>query len=572
MSKSARCLIKLFALSFLIMLTGCTSTPLIKASLDGDLNEVKKLVAQGNPVNVQDCHTGFDYVCCTPITCAANKNHVDVVKYLHEHGADVNTVDASGHYIGTTKFTPLHYAAYRGNIELTYYLLSKGASISATTSNGWTPLKFAEMRGHTNVKDVLAAELKKKYVQSDRITQPQLASTTTLEQFLPYQTLDVVPQGIATPIDGIWTINQGRMRVEAGRMYFINNVKGVARANMVNIKDIRQTAPRTYSINGFVTYQSKSYYVPGELLVASDKALLLTLYPKPELGLPNGYTEVYTREKLDDDALFAAQLTTITVSTPDKASPLSVPNLNATPDDNAVAIVIGIEKYQSLPSAGFVRSDASLIRDYLKAMGYQERNIEFLTDERATYTGIRKAVETWLPKRINPQSRVTVYYAGHGAPDPQSGDAYIVPYDGDPSYLSDTGYPLKRLYEKLESLPAKQVVVLIDACFSGAGGRGVLAAGARALVRIEKAAPKSNRIAVLTSTQGAQISTSSPEKKQGIFTYFLLKAFQEGNRDLVAVYDYLKPLVENEAKRMNVEQTPSLSPDTENIRGKFNFW
>jgi len=130
------------------------------------------------------------------------------------------------------------------------------------------------------------------------------------------------------------------------------------------------------------------------------------------------------------------------------------------------------------------------MRDYLKAMGYQDRNIEFLIDDRATFSSIRKAVETWLPNRINAKSRVIVYYAGHGAPDPQSGDAYIVPYDGDPNYLPDTGYPLKRLYERLERLPAKQVVVMIDACFSGAGGRGVLATGARSLVRVEKVTPK----------------------------------------------------------------------------------
>jgi len=124
---------------------------------------------------------------------------------------------------------------------------------------------------------------------------------------------------------------------------------------------------------------------------------------------------------------------------------------------------------------------------------------------------------------MNTQSRVTVYYAGHGTPDPQSGDAYIVPYDGDPNYLQDTGYPLKRLYDRLEKLPAKQVVVMIDACFSGAGGRGVLATGARSLVRLEKVAPKGNRIAILTSTQGTQISTSSPEKQHGLFTYLSAK-------------------------------------------------
>jgi len=251
---------------------------------------------------------------------------------------------------------------------------------------------------------------------------------------------------------------------------------------------------------------------------------------------------------------------------------LLIPTFHSPPDDNAVAIVIGIEKYQTLPPAGFVRSDAGLMREYLKAMGYQDRNIEFLIDDRATFSSIRKAVETWLPNRISPQSRVTIYYAGHGAPDPQSGDAYIVPYDGDPNYLPDTGYPLKRLYERLEKLPAKQVVVMIDACFSGAGGRGVLATGARSLVRVEKATPKGNRIAVLTSTQGTQISTSSPEKQHGLFTYYLLKALQDNNRDLASVYEYLRSRVEDDAKRMNVEQTPSISPDSSTIKGKFTLW
>jgi len=266
------------------------------------------------------------------------------------------------------------------------------------------------------------------------------------------------------------------------------------------------------------------------------------------------------------------ETTTSTSSTQLTQGSLLLPTFHSPPDDNAVAIVIGIEKYQTLPTAGFVRSDAGLMREYLKAMGYQDRNIEFLIDDRATFSSIRKAVETWLPNRINTKSRVIVYYAGHGAPDPQSGDAYIVPYDGDPNYLPDTGYPLKRLYERLEKLPAKQVVVMIDACFSGAGGRGVLATGARSLVRVEKVAPKGDRIAVLTSTQGTQISTSSSEKQHGLFTYYLLKALQDNNRDLASVYEYLHSRVEDEAKRMNVEQTPAISPDSSAIRGAFSLW
>ncbi|HEX9078529.1 MAG TPA: hypothetical protein VF795_03000, partial [Desulfuromonadaceae bacterium] len=87
-----------------------------------------------------------------------------------------------------------------------------------------------------------------------------------------------------------------------------------------------------------------------------------------------------------------------------------------------------------------------------------------------------------------------------------------------------------------------------------------------------KAAPTGNRIAVITSTQGTQISTSSPERHHGIFTYYLAEAFREGKRNVADVYDHLAPKVEDEAKRMNVEQTPSLSPDKSGITGQLAFW
>jgi len=44
-----------------------------------------------------------------------------------------------------------------------------------------------------------------------------------------------------------------------------------------------------------------------------------------------------------------------------------------------------------------------------------------------------------------------------------------VPYDGNPSFIDQTGYPLKRLYESLSKLNAKEIIVALDSCFSGAG-------------------------------------------------------------------------------------------------------
>ena len=239
--------------------------------------------------------------------------------------------------------------------------------------------------------------------------------------------------------------------------------------------------------------------------------------------------------------------------------------------DNDMAVVIGVEKYQDLPASDYSSSDAKLMKEYLVSLGVKERNIELLLNERATQSSIKKTVETWLPNRIKSDSKIVIYYSGHGAPDAKTGDAYIVPFDGDPNYLEDTGYPLKRLYDKLGKLQVAEVIVLLDSCFSGAGGRSVLAKGARPLVMMVDTGVLSSNMAVLSATQGTQISTSSPEKGHGVFTYYFLKALKDGKKDIAEIYDYIKPLVEDEAKQINVQQSPSISPDVENLKGRFSL-
>lgn len=155
-------------------------------------------------------------------------------------------------------------------------------------------------------------------------------------------------------------------------------------------------------------------------------------------------------------------------------SEVSVPAIAGTArimGDDDLAVIIGIEGYQNVPKSDYSYDDAKLVKDYAKALGYRERNIELLLDERATKSAVEKTVEAWLRNKAKPGSRVFFYYSGHGAPDPQTGDAYLLPYDGDPNYLATTGYPLARLYANLGKLGAKEVVVcLTPASPARAGG------------------------------------------------------------------------------------------------------
>lgn len=251
---------------------------------------------------------------------------------------------------------------------------------------------------------------------------------------------------------------------------------------------------------------------------------------------------------------------------------LPLPKFSSTPRPDDVAILVGIERYRAgLPNADFAAGDASLLRDYLRALGFTDKNMRLLVNDQATLSDIRKAVEFWLPNNVKQGSRVVFYYSGHGAPDPASSEAFIVPFDGDPSYLGATGYPLKQLYGTLGKLPSKEVVVLLDSCFSGVGGRSVLAKGARPLVLLNSTGALSPNLAVLSSTAGNQISTSLPEKRHGLFTYHLLRAIGSGKLDLAEIYGFIKPTIEDAARRMNVEQSPSLNPPPTAVQGRFGL-
>jgi len=254
-----------------------------------------------------------------------------------------------------------------------------------------------------------------------------------------------------------------------------------------------------------------------------------------------------------------------------------VPAVKTTAKKNAYAVVIGIEQYrEELPKANFAAHDASVVGDYVtKVLGYPEENVVVRLNEKATKTDMEKYFEGWLPNNVEKDSSVFIYFSGHGSPHVKTGDAYLVPYDGDPTFVDKTGFSLKRLYAALDKLPAKDVTVVLDSCFSGAGGRSVLAEGARPMgLSIETQAITAGRITVLAASSGDQISNTFKEQGHGLLTYFFLKGLQgegDGNKDgsieMVELLDYVKPNVQRIArKQYNNEQTPQLLASPEVLK------
>jgi|CXWJ01.1.fsa_nt_gi uncharacterized caspase-like protein len=253
----------------------------------------------------------------------------------------------------------------------------------------------------------------------------------------------------------------------------------------------------------------------------------------------------------------------------------TVPTFAVAPRPHDIALVIGIETYknQSLTASPFARADAERVAKYLGALGYDSHNVAVLINERATLATIRSRVEYWVSERAKTDSRVLIYYSGHGSMNPATGDTYIVPHDGNPADLLNTAYSTKRLYRDLADLNVNQVVVMLDSCFSGKGSRSVLMEGARpASDKIADPVLASRRLAVLTAASGSQINIVSQPKQHGLFTYYWLKALLDGQQDLAAIYDYVNPKVQKEANLQDVQQAPSLWPGPEQIRGEFTLW
>ncbi len=73
----------------------------------------------------------------TPLHCAVEGGHREIVQILLDKGADLQAKNDFGN-------TPLHEASYRGDIELVKFLVSKGADLKAKAVDGKTPLELAE--------------------------------------------------------------------------------------------------------------------------------------------------------------------------------------------------------------------------------------------------------------------------------------------------------------------------------------------------------------------------------------------------------------------------------------------
>lgn len=234
----------------------------------------------------------------------------------------------------------------------------------------------------------------------------------------------------------------------------------------------------------------------------------------------------------------------------------------STSSPNTCAIIIANENYKRVPHVPHAINDGMIFKKYLlSTFGVPEENIEYLED--ASLNDVKYALAN-VSQKCNAfidQVSVIVYYAGHGVPDEKTAEAFLLPVDGfgtDPS----SGLNLDDFYVSLSAMPAKSVVVLLDACFSGAKRDGGMLMATRGITIKPKMQVPDGKLIVLSATSNDETAFPIEEQKHGLFTYTLLRKIQETGGDITwgELADHVRETVKNRSIDLNGKlQTPTVS-------------
>ena len=232
---------------------------------------------------------------------------------------------------------------------------------------------------------------------------------------------------------------------------------------------------------------------------------------------------------------------------------------------NTFAVIIANENYQDVASVPYAINDGTIFAEYcIKSLGLPTTNVRLVKD--ATFNKMKFEIN-WIKQVLDTHegtAKIILYYAGHGIPDESSKSAYLLPIDGYGTDVS-TGYSLDKLYAELGSKPAKSVIVLLDACFSGSNRDGMMLSSTRGIaIKTKQDTPKGNIVA-FSAAQGDQTAYPFKEKCHGLFTYYILKKLKESKGEVTfgELVDYVTTEVKKRSVIVNSKlQSPTISPSS----------
>lgn len=193
------------------------------------------------------------------------------------------------------------------------------------------------------------------------------------------------------------------------------------------------------------------------------------------------------------------------------------------------ALIVGIDDYPGSPLRGCV-NDATEVAGLLKTHQDGSPNFECQIVTSPPFPVTRAILKAKIDDLFRDEADVALlYFSGHGLANNLGG--YLVTPDAD---QYDEGVSLVEVITLANKSPVREVVVLLDCCYSGALGT---------LPALSDQTVLREGVALLTASRGSQVSVEIRGK--GLFTSLLCAALDGGASDVLgkvtiaSVYAYV---------------------------------
>ncbi|MEH2204379.1 MAG: caspase family protein [Nostoc sp.] len=212
---------------------------------------------------------------------------------------------------------------------------------------------------------------------------------------------------------------------------------------------------------------------------------------------------------------------------------------------NYWAIAIGINQYQLFQPLSCAQADAEALEDFLVTeAGFLPKHCLVMTDtsppigDRSTYPtkeNILLLLENLAATSWQPEDYLWLFFSGYGVN--YKGKDYLMPAEGNPELVQETGIELRSLMQSLQ-LANLNVLLLLD--INRAFGTQADAPVGEETIELAQEL----QLATILSCQPEQFSHESNELGHGFFTAALLEALRSGNgSNLADLESYLSLIV-----------------------------
>lgn len=496
--------------------------------------------------------------CSSPMHEAAYQGDLQAVERTLEQGARVNAPDVHGDQL-------LHIAARTGNLELAQLALRRGAVPDQPNAFRQSPLAVAAEAGQLPLVRFFfdqGAQLESADHQGD--TPLHLAAKSGHQDVVRF----LIEQGVnphkpnkfqETPQQLAKEAGFGELAAYLGTLPY----RRAAQPTPMLASRADRTPPRleaetpgqrgieleevTATTRIFGTATDDSGFVQVSVLgrrVTLDQSGRF----EARLALSSGTNriEVVARDQAGNETRKQLEL--------QGAEGVSAPQPAPLSGGKYYALIIGNAAYQKLPPLKTPAKDAQAVEKLLRERYGFNTKLMLEADKESISRALNGYRQT-----LGAEDSFLLYYAGHGIFDPTVNKAYWLPIDAEKT--DDTHWLITdSITANLQRLPARHVLVIADSCYSGTLTRAVsvdMETPSRRDEYLGKLAGRTSRT-LMASGGNEPVTDGSREGHHSVFAQALLEALQSNPGGPVTAEEmFLRQIKEKVAG--NSEQIPEYS-------------